>query len=451
MGSFAQFNLSKEMVLALEKLGYKEPSPVQGRVIPKALKGDSILCQSETGSGKTHSYLVPIIDRLDLSLPRLQSIVICPSRELARQVYDFAFAFTRFFPKLKVRLFTSSEEKSENQQGLSIAPQLVIGTPGRLKDLLADDYELNLKGVKSLVLDEADMLMDMGYFEDIDAVRSLLRDDLQVMVFSATLEQGLKEKLRKYASSDFLYQGEDNKSSGNVSHHLVDIKHVGKNEALLRFLKIKVPYLALVFASKKEDVKSAYAALKSAGYSVVLFSGDLETRERRKTIRMIKENRYQVVVCSDLLSRGIDIEDVSDVISLDLPNDLNYYHHRAGRTARFGKTGDSWVFYDDDSTKLPKALMDQGVKFDFLILKKDALESDPVGLLPKTKFKKKKPFEDPEEAREIKIAKANTRSDKVKPGYKRKQRWAVEKVKNKYRRKAIRKKIRANLHGKEQG
>ena len=451
MGSFAQFNLSKEMVLALEKLGYKEPSPVQGRVIPKALKGDSILCQSETGSGKTHSYLVPIIDRLDLSLPRLQSIVICPSRELARQVYDFAFAFTRFFPKLKVRLFTSSEEKSENQQGLSIAPQLVIGTPGRLKDLLADDYGLNLKGVKSLVLDEADMLMDMGYFEDIDAVRSLLRDDLQVMVFSATLEQGLKEKLRKYASSDFLYQGEDNKSSGNVSHHLVDIKHVGKNEALLRFLKIKVPYLALVFASKKEDVKSAYAALKSAGYSVVLFSGDLETRERRKTIRMIKENRYQVVVCSDLLSRGIDIEDVSDVISLDLPNDLNYYHHRAGRTARFGKTGDSWVFYDDDSTKLPKALMDQGVKFDFLILKKDALESDPVGLLPKTKFKKKKPFEDPEEAREIKIAKANTRSDKVKPGYKRKQRWAVEKVKNKYRRKAIRKKIRANLHGKEQG
>ncbi len=450
MGSFAQFNLSKEMVLALEKLGYKEPSPVQGRVIPKALKGDSILCQSETGSGKTHSYLVPIIDRLDLSLSRLQSIVICPSRELARQVYDFAFAFTRFFPKLKVRLFTSSEEKSENQQGLSIAPQLVIGTPGRLKDLLADDYELNLKGVKSLVLDEADMLMDMGYFEDIDALRSLLRDDLQVMVFSATLEQGLKEKLRKYASSDFLYQGEDNKSSGNVSHHLVDIKHAGKNEALLRFLKIKVPYLALVFASKKEDVNSAYAALKNAGYSVVLFSGDLETRERRKTIRMIKENRYQVVVCSDLLSRGIDIEDVSDVISLDLPSDLNYYHHRAGRTARFGKTGDSWVFYDDDSTKLPKALMDQGVKFDFLILKKDALESDPVGLLPKTKFKKKKPFEDPEEAREIKIAKANTRSKKVKPGYKRKQRWAVEKVKNKYRRKAIRKKIRANLHGKEQ-
>ncbi len=450
MGSFAQFNLSKEMVLALEKLGYKEPSPVQGRVIPKALKGDSILCQSETGSGKTHSYLVPIIDRLDLSLSRLQSIVICPSRELARQVYDFAFAFTRFFPKLKVRLFTSSEEKSENQQGLSIAPQLVIGTPGRLKDLLADDYELNLKGVKSLVLDEADMLMDMGYFEDIDALRSLLRDDLQVMVFSATLEQGLKEKLRKYASSDFLYQGEDNKSSGNVSHHLIDIKHAGKNEALLRFLKIKVPYLALVFASKKEDVNSAYAALKNAGYSVVLFSGDLETRERRKTIRMIKENRYQVVVCSDLLSRGIDIEDVSDVISLDLPSDLNYYHHRAGRTARFGKTGDSWVFYDDDSTKLPKALMDQGVKFDFLILKKDALESDPVGLLPKTKFKKKKPFEDPEEAREIKIAKANTRSKKVKPGYKRKQRWAVEKVKNKYRRKAIRKKIRANLHGKEQ-
>ena len=448
MANFAQFNLSKEMVSALEKLGYKEPSPVQEKVIPKALRGDSILCQSETGSGKTHAYLVPLIDRLDLCLPRLQAIVICPSRELARQVYDFAFPFTRFFPKLKVRLFTSSEDKTENEQGLSIAPQLVIGTPGRLKDLLAEDYKLNLRGVKTLVLDEADMLMEMGYFEDIDALRALLRDDLQVMVFSATLEQGLKERLRKYASSDFVYEGEDNKASGNVAHHLVDIKHVGKNEALIRFLKIRRPYLALVFASKKEDVASAYQAVKEAGYSCVAFSGDLQTRERRKTIRLIKENRYQVVVCSDLLSRGIDIEDVTDVISLDLPNDLAYYYHRAGRTARFGKTGDSWVFYDDDSTKLPLALIAQGVKFDFLILRKEGLEKDPVGLLPKTKLKKKRAFEDPEEAKEIKIAKARTRSDRVKPGYKKKQRWAVEKVKNKYRRKAIRKKIRATLHGK---
>lgn len=450
MSNFAQFNLSKEMVSALEKLGYSEPSPVQEKVLPKALRGESILCQSETGSGKTHAYLVPVLSNLDLSLPRLQAIVVCPSRELARQVYDFAFAFTRFFPKLKVRLFTSSEEKSENEQGLSIPPQLVIGTPGRLKDLLAEDYSLNLRGVKTLVLDEADMLMEMGYFEDIDAVRQLLRDDLQVMVFSATLEQGLKERLRKYAGSDFLYEGEANKSSSNVAHHLVDIKHAGKNEALIRFLKIRQPYLALVFASKKEDVNSAYASVKEAGFSSVCFSGDLQTRERRKTIRMIKENRYQVVVCSDLLSRGIDIEDVTDVISLDLPKDLNYYHHRAGRTARFGKKGDSWIFYDDDSTKLPLALIEQGIGFDFLILKKEGLESDPVGLLPKTKLKKKKAFEDPEEAKEIKIAKAKSRVDKVKPGYKRKQRWAVEKVKNKYRRKAIRKKIRATLHGKSE-
>ena len=448
MGNFAQFNLSKTMVGALEKLGYKEPSPVQGRVIPRALRGESVLCQSETGSGKTHSYLVPIIEKLDLSLPRLQSIIICPSRELARQVYDFAFAFTRFFPKLKVRLFTSSEEKSANIEGLSIAPQLVIGTPGRLKDILAEDYELNLKGVKSLVLDEADMLMDMGYFEDIDAIRSLLRADLQVMVFSATLEQGLKEKLRKYASSDFIYEGEDNKTASLVSHHLIDIKHANKNEALSNFLKIKSPYLALVFASKKEDVNSAYLYLKGQGYDVCAFSGDLESRERRKTIRMIKENRYQVVVCSDLLSRGIDIEDVTDVVSLDLPKDLTYYYHRAGRSGRFGKQGDSWVFYDDDSSRLPKALIEQGVKFDFWILRKDGLESDPVGLLPKTKLSKKKPFHSEEEAKEIKIAKARTSTKRVKPGYKKKQRWAVEKVKNKYRRKAIKAKIRATLHGK---
>jgi ATP-dependent RNA helicase CshB len=441
MATFSAFNLSPKLVAALDKLGYHEPSPVQANVIPKALQGQSLICQSETGSGKTHAYLIPILQKIDPNLPRLQDLVICPSRELARQVYEFAKPFERFFPHLKIRLLTSEAEKTQNSEGLSQAPQLVIGTPGRLKDLLIDEYALDLHNLRTLVLDEADMLMDLGYFNDIDTIYSKLSSEPQVMVFSATLTPGLKEKLHRYIKSDFLYESEQHMTASGVSHHLVDIKHVGALEALKSFLRIRNPYLVLVFASRKEDVNKIYEGLKEEKWSVVLFSGDLEQRERRKTIRLIKENRYQVIVASDLLSRGIDIEDVSDVISIDLPNDQEFYFHRAGRTGRFGKKGDSWVFYNADTVSRPQELLKAGVPFDFYTLKGDKLEIDPVGLLPKKKLSKKKAFPE-EELRDVKIAKANSRVKRVKPAYKKKMRWAVEKVKNKYRHKAIERSIR---------
>ena len=441
MTTFSSFALDTKLTHALEKLGYVHPTPVQLRVIPKALKKQSLVCQSQTGSGKTHSYLIPILEMVDFHLPKTQAIIVCPSRELARQVYEFTLPFTRFFQTLKVRLFTSETQKSQNSEGLSVPPHIVIGTPGRLADLLTKSYELDLHQVKTLVLDEADMLLEQGYFDDIDALYSLLPEKTQTMVFSATLHQGLKDRLSKYIGANFVYEGEDKKTSSLVSHHLVDIKHIGTLEALDRFLAIRRPYLAMVFASKKEDVKKAYEHERELGNDATMFSGELDQRQRKQALRKIRGNTSSLIICSDLLSRGMDIEDVSDVISLDLPTDLSYYYHRAGRTGRFDKTGDSWVFYNSDSTKLPLELISQGVQFDFFILKESGLVEDPVGLLPKKKFSKKKPFSE-EESTEVKIAKARTRSDKVKPGYKKKRLEAVEKVKRKYRRKAIKEAVK---------
>ena len=445
MSSFSSFNLSKTMVSALQKQGYVSPSKVQERVIPKILAGTSMVCQSETGTGKTHAYLIPIIEKLDLSLNRLQAIIVTPSRELAKQVYDFAIPFQSHFQKLKVKLITSDRDRTRSSIGLSIAPHIIIGTPGRLKDILSDEYGLNLRGVRFLVLDEADMLAEMGYYEDIDALYAKLPEKLQAMAFSATLNQGLRDTLGKYIQSSFLYQGEREKTPEGVHHHLLDVKHVGTLEALSRFLKIRSPYLALIFASKKEDVKKAYEFLKGqAGDEVILFSGDLDVRERKQAIRQIKANKCRYICCSDLLSRGIDIDDVSDVISLDLPGDLSYYFHRAGRTARFGKSGDSWVFYNDDTAKKAKTLLEQGVKVDFLTLKANEIVIDPVGLAPKRKLTAKKPFAE-EERLEVKKAKALARSSQVKPRHKKKTQQAVEKVKRKYRRKAITKSIRKHM------
>lgn len=448
MSSFSAFNLTPHMVASLKKLGYSEPSPVQSAVIPKALRGTSLLAQSATGSGKTHAFLVPLLERTDVNLPRLQSIIIAPTRELARQTYDFARAFLPYYPKFKVRLFTSESEVSQNEEGLSEAPQMVIGTPGRLKDILVDKHLLNLQSVRSVVLDEADMLLDLGYFGDIEAIFAVLKDP-QTMVFSATLKQNLRDELHHFVRSDFEFEGEKTETAATVRHHLVDIKHADPLSALVNFLDVRKPYLCLVFASKKEMVGKCFDYLQENGIDAIYFSGSLGDRARKKAIRLIKGNRFQVIVASDLLARGIDIEDVSDVVSLDLPSEEEFYFHRAGRTGRFGKDGDSWVFYDDDHKERAQKLFDEGVPFDFYILRTDRLVEDPVGLAPKKKLSKKKPFMTENELKEIKIAKAETRPGKVKPAYKKKRKWAIDRVKKKYRRKAIQKKIREEITREE--
>lgn len=441
--SFSGFSLSKKMVSALNALGYKEPSKVQSTVIPKALRGVSLLAQSETGSGKTHAYLVPIIEKTDTNLNRLQTIIVAPTRELARQTYEFARQFQRFYQTLRVRLYTSEADVTQNEEGVSVPPQIVIGTPGRLKDLLVDKHILTLQNVKTVVLDEADMLLDLGFFADIESIFALLKGP-QTMVFSATLKQNLRDELAKFVRSDFEFENEKTETSSTVRHHLIDIKHQGTVNALVSFLNIRKPYLCIVFASTVKMVNEVAKGLKNNGINAIYFSGSLDDRSRKKAIREIRSNKYSVIVASDLLSRGIDIPDVTDVISVDLPSDLDFYHHRAGRSGRFGKEGDSWVFYNADSVKETKRIMDEGVNFDFYVLRKDELKLDPVGLLPKTKLSKKKEFPE-EEKKEISIAKALARPKHIEPMYKKKKQFAIEKVKRKYRKKAIQKSIRKEL------
>lgn len=444
--SFNGFSLSKKMVSALESLGYKDPSNVQNTVIPKALRGISLLAQSETGSGKTHAYLIPIIERTDMTLNRVQSIIVVPTRELARQTYDFARQFQRFYQNLRIRLYSSEMDVTQNEEGSNIPPQIIIGTPGRLKDLLVSKHITTLQNVRTVVLDEADMLLDMGFFADIEDIFAVLKDP-QIMVFSATLKQNLRDELSKFVRSDFEYESEKTETAATVKHHLVDIKHQGVVNAVYSFLSIRKPYLCIVFASTVQRVNEISKGLKSFGIDSVYFSGSLDDRSRKKAIREIRSNKYSVIVASDLLSRGIDIPDVTDVISVDLPSDIDFYHHRAGRSGRFGKNGDSWVFYNSDSVKEAKRIIDEGVQFDFYSLRNNELKTDPVGLLPKTKLKKKKELPE-EEKKEIQIAKALARPKHVEPMYKKKKQFAIEKVKKKYRKKAIQKSIRKELNKK---
>ncbi len=427
------------MITSLSRQGYFEPSPIQLKVIPKALKGNTLMVQSATGTGKTLCYLVPIIENIDYSQQNLQALIIAPTRELANQIYNFAIPFTKDFPKLKIRLLKAGEELDESLKGLSENPHITIGTPGRLTDVLVKASALKLNNVKTVVLDEADMLLKEGYFAEIDQIVAKLKK-VQFLVFSATLEKTLAAELDKYVGSNLSIINEEILTSNNVKHYLVDIKHSSMLSSVENFIKIINPYLLLIFASKKETANEIYSFLKAEKYKVGLLTGDLSSRERKNVMKSLLNEQIYILVCSDMAARGLDINDVSDILNVDLPSNLDFYFHRAGRTGRFLKKGNCYTFYNSDSTKKPLELISRGVQFEYLVLKDNAL-IEGKGLVKKELKAKRVDEELNKEIKKItNISKAKNK--KVKPGYKKKTRLAVDKAKRKHRREIIKKDIR---------
>ena len=437
--SFKAINLTPKMVSSLNRQGYFSPSPIQLRVIPKALKGETLMVQSATGSGKTHAYLIPIIENIDLKNQNVQTLIVAPTRELAAQIYEFAYKFTHEYKELKIKLFISGREKKENVEGSSIPPHIIIATPGRLLDVLNENL-FSLKNVKTFVLDEADMLLKEGYFTEIVEVNNKLSDDVQYLVFSATLEHNLKVELEKFVGVNIPIVNEDVLTSKNVTHHLIDIKHNDMLEMVVDFIKCVNPYLLMIFASKKETANKVYAYLKERKFKAGLLTGDLSSRERKNIMKQLKNEDIYILVCSDMAARGLDIADVSDVLNVDLPNNLEFYFHRAGRTGRFDKLGNCYTFYNNDSTNKPLELLSQGVEFKYLTFKNHELvEGKKIEKPHPTKSKL-----DPELAKEIKkiSAMSNAKNKQVKPGYKKKRKEEIAKAKQKHRREIIKKDIK---------
>ncbi len=427
------------MIDALKKQGYVSPSPIQERVIPKALKGQNVIAQSETGSGKTHAFLIPIIEKVDLSNDELQSIIISPTRELAKQTFDFAKRFVEFYPNLRISLYQGGNDRDrEIKKSGNKMPHIAIGTPGRLADVLLKSG--TLQGVKTIVFDEADMLLDFGFFADVDKIVDA-SNKAQILVFSATLKDNLKFKLSKYIGQNEEIISEATQTSSTVIHHAIDIKQMNIKEATKKFLDIVHPYSIIIFASKKEEVIDLFNYLRKEKYNAAVLHGDLSQRERKSMIRRFKAGEFQILVSSDIGARGIDVEDVSDVLNVDLTKDTDYYFHRAGRTGRFGKKGDCYTFYQPDSVYKILQLMDLGVNFIYHVFGEDELLTTKAPTRNKN-FKKKVNVE---LEKQIHLAKAKATSKKVKPGYKKKVKIAIEKVKKEHRREVIKKDIRRQM------
>lgn len=445
---FNAFNLKNDVIKALDDLGYVECTKVQELVIPKALKNKNLLVQSTTGSGKTHSFLVPIINKIDLEKKNLQCLIISPTRELAKQTYDFAMQFKNYIPNLDIKLLIGGKDKKKDDSLSNNPPHILIGTPGRMNDVLKQQSLVKLGEISIIIFDEADMMLEMGYFKDIHNIISNLKDDAQMMVFSATYPQKLESDLKKYITADAVIKINDAENTNQIKHFAIDRKHKSLNEVTVEFLKQFNPYFTLIFCSKKTDVTSLHEFLINNGINAGIVHGDLSSRERKNAMKEIRSDKYQVVVCSDMAARGIDLKDVTCVLNYDLPNNTEFYFHRAGRTGRLYNKGECYSFYNvDDADKILK-LEKLGIHFSYLVFKNSQFEEAK-------EITRKKVIKKTEEQllleKEIKKATSMARSDKVKPNYKKKVKLAADKVKKIYKRKKIKESIKKQLQKQKRG
>ena len=437
MALFKSFYIPAWLTTKLNTLGYVKTTGIQELVIPQALKGKSLVVRSETGSGKTHCFLVPVVSNVDVNLNELQNLIIAPTKELANQIFNFLSQLVEK-TQIRIKLVSSTQNKDRSIENVKAKPHIIVGTIGKLHDLFIDDSYISTKYIKTLVLDEADMLLEQGFADLVDSFMQKLEKP-QILVFSATINQSLQYILEKYIASDFVITSDsDNMTSKNVTHYALDIKHREITAAVDKFIASKPCFCMMIFCSKKEMVQPIYTHLKENGLSVTYITGDLSKQERKNVIKAVNLMKYQYIVCSDLASRGLDIQNIDVVLSIDVPNNTEYYFHRAGRTGRFDKIGESFIFYNADSQNNIRRLISNGLSLNFIKFGDDNtfIETKPIDY--KKTYKSTAKTELQNEINKIR----RSGSKKVKPGYKKKIEQEVQRAKSRHRREIIKKDIR---------
>lgn len=442
MENFQEFNLKEKTLKALNKINFKGPTKTQALVLPMALKGENLACKAKTGSGKTHSFIIPIAEKIIENNKTTQAIILVPTRELAIQINQ---RFQEFFKEyqLKITCLTGGIDTLKEKLKMSSAPQILIGTPEKIVQLAIENGLVNLANVKTLVLDEADMTLEMGFLNEVDRIASLCKK-AQIMLFSATIPAGIKQFIRKYFKVPLILSDDSSNNNGQIEHILYPLRGQSKKEVLLKIINNINPYVCLIFANKKEEVNEIYEFLQNEGINCGIIHGDLAARERKGNIKRALDGQYKFIVCSDIASRGIDIEGVSHVISLGFPkNNLEFYIHRAGRAGRLNSTGISIALFDKSDNEAISKLESLGVKF----VVKEVKKQEWVELKEFAAREKRKNQNKVASALQQEISKTvrMNKSKKVKPNHKKKLKEKVNKVKQKHHREVIQNDIKKRI------
>lgn len=341
---FEDMNISNEICRAVLDMGFEEATPIQSQAIPVILEGKDIIGQSQTGTGKTAAFGIPLLERINPEDRRLQALILCPTRELAIQVSEEFCKLLKYKDNIRVLPIYGGQPIDRQIAALRKGTQVVIGTPGRVMDHMRR-RTIKAETVQMMVLDEADEMLDMGFREDIETILAKIPEEHQTLLFSATLSPEILDITKRFQKNpEFIKIVRKELTVPNIEQYYFDVKEKTKLDALCRIIDVYDPKLAMVFCNTKKRVDDLVEMLQGRGYFAEGLHGDLKQAQRDKVMQKFRNGTIEILVATDVAARGIDVDDIDVVFNYDVPQDEEYYVHRIGRTGRAGKAGKAFTF-----------------------------------------------------------------------------------------------------------
>jgi ATP-dependent RNA helicase DeaD len=349
---FADLGLSESLLKALGDVGYEAPTTIQSRTIPPLLEGRDLIGQAQTGTGKTGAFALPILERLDTKRNRVQALVLTPTRELALQVSEAFHSYAKYLDRVRVLPVYGGQGMQKQLDRLQSGVHIVVGTPGRVMDHLRRGT-LSFESLATVVLDEADEMLRMGFLEDVEWILGQAPEALQTALFSATMPREIRRIADRYLSEPVEIRIEHKTLTvPTIEQQYINVSEQFKLDTLTRILETERIDAVLVFARTKNGASDLTEKLEGRGYSVEALHGDLSQAQRENVVRRLRSGKVEIVVATDVAARGLDVERISHVVNYDMPNDVEAYVHRIGRTARAGREGKAILLVTPRQTRM---------------------------------------------------------------------------------------------------
>ena len=360
MQAFRELGVSEEILLALEKKGVSEPTKVQQEAIPPLLRWRDVIAKAPTGTGKTFAFGIPMLEHIDTEEAGVQGLILAPTRELALQIGDELRGLLAFYKDIRVAVLYGGQKMEPQLKALKSKPQVIVATPGRLMDHY-NRKNIRFDKIKTVVLDEADRMLDMGFFDDVTAILNRIKNRKNLGLFSATISQEVMTVSWMYQRDEVeITVASTEESKPDIDQYSITVPRLEKTVALLRILGAGVFERVIIFCNTKVMCQRLCDDLRREGVKADCLHGDIKQSQRERTMETFRKGKLPVLIATDVASRGIDVDDVDGVINFDVPDENEYYIHRIGRTGRAKKKGIAFTLIGSFPEK---AKLDEIAKF----------------------------------------------------------------------------------------
>ena len=341
---FENLGLPEDVVDAVKRVGFEQPSPIQAQTIPHLMEGRDVVGLAQTGTGKTAAFALPVLSQIDPKQRHPQALVLAPTRELALQVSDSFQSFADHLGSIQILPIYGGQAYGIQLSGLRRGAQVIVGTPGRVIDHL-EKGSLDISNLRFLVLDEADEMLNMGFQEDVERILEDTPDSKQVALFSATMPGAIRRISKQYLDDPVeVTVKSETRTNTNITQRYLFTAHRNKLDAITRILEVTEFEAMIVFVRTKNETEELAEKLRARGFSAAAINGDIPQQQRERTVDQLRDGRLDILVATDVAARGLDVERISHVLNYDIPNDTESYVHRIGRTGRAGRTGEAILF-----------------------------------------------------------------------------------------------------------